>query len=113
VGISLVLIVAGLILSARGRHEHHATVGAWVVLPILLASGTSVCNSFNYVLQKKLLHDLPKADINLVQNVVSLLLFSFITSGRRGQASAPTTPRNGIPGGTWGSRLFRAYWSSP
>ncbi len=75
VGISLVLIVAGLILSARSRHHHHPTAGAWMVLPILLASGTSVCNSFNYVFQKKLLHDLPKADINLVQNIVSLILF--------------------------------------
>ena len=97
VGIALALIVAGLVLSSRSRHHHHPTVGVWIVLPVLLASGTSVCNSFNYVFQKKLMHDLPKADINLLQNVVSLVLFTLYylweTHGRkRNSASAEQHP---------------------
>jgi len=76
VGVALVLIIVGLIMSARARHATHPHLGAWVVLPVLLAMGTALSNSFNYVFQKKLLQEVPKADVNLVQNLVSLVLFT-------------------------------------
>lgn len=94
IGIALALIVAGLVLSSRSRHHHHPTAGAWIVLPVLLASGTSLCNSFNYVFQKKLMHELPKADINLLQNVTSLVLFTlyYLWETRSGKRSSSVTP---------------------
>lgn len=73
---ALALILLGLVLSSRSRHHLHPNLGIWVVLPVLLATGTSLSNSLNYVFQRKLLHDLPKADINFLQNLVSLLLFA-------------------------------------
>ena len=90
--ISLAFILAGLVLSARGRHATHPHLGAWVILPVILAIGTALCNSLNYVFQRKLLLGVPKADINFLQNVVSLLLFSiyYLWSTRRTQAA----PRN-------------------
>ena len=75
-GVALALIIVGLVMSARGRHATHPHLGAWVVLPVLLATGTALSNSFNYVFQKKLLQEVPKTDVNLVQNLVSLVLFS-------------------------------------
>lgn len=74
--LALALILAGLVLSSRSRHHEHPGLGVWVVLPILLATGTSLSNAFNYVFQKKLMHELPKADINFLQNLVSLVLFA-------------------------------------
>jgi drug/metabolite transporter (DMT)-like permease len=89
---ALVLTVTGLILSARGKHATHPHLGAWVILPVALATGTSLCNSFNYVFQKKLLQDLPKTDINFLLNVVSLILFTVYYAWATAQRN-PSSPR--------------------
>ena len=95
-GVALALIIVGLVMSARGRHTTHPHLGAWVVLPVLLATGTALCNSFNYVFQKKLLQEVPKADVNLVQNLVSLVLFTLYYLWFA-KPKAPTTTEERAP----------------
>ena len=94
---AVALILVGLVLSARTRHAIHAHLGAWVILPVVLATGTSLCNSFNYIYQKRLLQGLPKGDINFLQNVVSLVLFAvyYLWCTRRAPESAAPEPRPG------------------
>lgn len=100
VAVALALILAGLVLSSRSRHHQHPGLGTWVVLPILLAMGTSLSNAFNYVFQKKLMHELPKADINFLQNLVSLVLFTLYflweTRAKRPVAQAEQHPGRNI-----------------